>query len=208
MMTPNSPRWMLVATDASLARVRDQAAELANHAVPSIVERVEPDWALLVTRDDLPVALALVGPESGDDERSSRTLERLLDPSPTNRGPQDWARVSIRTALGSVLAFGVASAAIAGFAAAPTAADASHWTESGRAYHSDDNADGSIDRVVIRGADGVPAAVWIDRDLDGVLDRFVHFDHRTGAIQELLDGDRDGFPEEHVQTSTGRQVTR
>jgi len=63
----------------------------------------------------------------------------------------------------------------------------------GRVFHADDDHDGRVDRHVVFGHDGSPAAVMQDRDGDGVMDRYLQISEHE--VVELLDRDGDGIPD-------------
>jgi len=173
--------WTHVITVESFDGAKRHFHELEDHGVESLIERTPSGWSLLVARSDHALAAGLVGLEAPS--------ASVQPPPRISKG----ARFSARAAVLGVVA--AASFSLGATASVAPSSQVSGWSGSGQAYHADDDGDGTIDRVVVRGDDGVPSAVWIDDDHDGVLDRFLGLD-QPESIVELRDGDDSGFPDE------------
>ncbi|HJL18810.1 MAG TPA: hypothetical protein RMH99_24320 [Sandaracinaceae bacterium LLY-WYZ-13_1] len=56
---------------------------------------------------------------------------------------------------------------------------------------------------MIRGADGVPTAVWVDENRDGITERLSRVDGASDAVEELRDTDGDGVPDRRLTFGAG-----
>lgn len=183
--------WVLAASSELREDVDAHAIELRAHGVPVVLERDGDTWLVLVPLEDRGLAVGLIGaPDDVGDLLAEREAPRRTG----------WWRTA------AVLGAGTLALA-AMVAVTPGETDASHWSASGRAYHSDDDGDGTIDRIVICNSERIPTSVWLDRDHDGVLDRMVRFDREHGLLEELYDDDGDGAPDRRILFGEAEETT-
>ncbi|MEM9188111.1 MAG: hypothetical protein AAGF12_02955 [Myxococcota bacterium] len=173
-------RRVKIATVSSKACAQALVARLQEHVVPAHLEKGDAGWSIFVAPTDRALACVVCDQEPPDPRVASR--------------PRNTLRRTARTlALGLAAAASGAVAAVA-FASEPEPVGQS-WTSSERTFQSDDDHDGIVDRMVVRGQDRVPTAVWHDDNHDGVIDRILRVHPHTGNTEELLDDDGDGFPD-------------
>lgn len=175
----------------SLAEAQDREQELNELAIRTTLARVRDGWALLVPWGDLRLAAAICDVPVPSQE----------DPLLTAPGPFRWshtgrllASVSLTLCLGAAGTVALAPELADGWLASTTGSHPEPGPND-RVFRSDDDGNGVVDRMVIRGADGIPTAVWVDRDQDGVVDRFLRVYPESGTALELRDDDGDGLPE-------------
>ncbi|MEM9861036.1 MAG: hypothetical protein AAF938_05445 [Myxococcota bacterium] len=172
-------RWVVAASKTSLADAEDAEKELGQYGVNARTEKVDGRWVLFTPPDDRDLARGLCG-----------ELVDVREPAKTATPSRPRFVVPV---FASVLGLGVGLSTSAGLSS-----ESGYWTAS--AYHSDDNGDGAIDRVVAIDDERVPVAVAVDRNHDGVFDRFIHFERATGVIEDRRDDDDDGAIDQTIRT--------
>jgi hypothetical protein len=187
-------RWALVTQVEDRSEATALSETLESHGVGSFIESRETGWALFAEHSDRALARALcdTGVELAPHDLCQ--LDQFRGPPARRSGRRLGKTSAVLLGLAGIVTAGAGAGA---FASAPAVShDASHWTASKRAFHADDDRDGTIDRVVVVDRPGgVPSSVSVDHDRDGVLDRFIHLDRVAGHATVLRDVDGDGLPD-------------
>jgi len=186
-------------TLASLDDARRHARELAELAIRATIARVRNGWALLVPWYDLDLAAAICDIPIPSRDAADAPRQAAVRPL---RGAIGRGLLAVPPALavGGLGVFLLAPSPLGGWTDANTASATVFDTD--RVHASDDDGNGVTDRMVIRGSNGVPTAVWVDRDQDGVVDQFLRIYPETQTIAELRDDDGDGLPEANAGWGT------